>query len=138
MSDSPDISKAIICLGSNVPTRISNIEAAIDALRPFCDIIDQTAPYEFPDVSGLGEPYVNVVLSCSTNVPIRHFRDVLKRLELQFGRDASSKQTGIMPLDIDLVIWQDEVIDDYEYTRPYFRKGYEQLLSQHPSQLMHN
>lgn len=128
MSETSDnISTAIICVGSNVPSRVSNINNAIDTLKSHCDIIDCTMPYECPDDSGLGAPYVNMVLKCHTRTSLQTFRNLLKDLEKQFGRNSSSKQSGIMPLDIDIVVWQGMVIDSYEYSRPYFRIGLERL-----------
>lgn len=32
-----------------------------------------------------------------------------------------------MPLDLDIVIWLGKIIDSYEYSRPYFKKGLEYL-----------
>lgn len=127
MSEATDISTAVICVGSNVPTRVSNIENAIASLQSHCDIIERTKPYECPDDSGLGDPYVNVVLKCHTRTSLQSFRTLLKNLEKQFGRDSSSKQTGVMPLDIDIVVWQGVVIDSYEYSRPYFSIGFARL-----------
>lgn len=85
--------------------------------------------YEAPDESGLGAPYVNIVLSIEPSMTIDDFRNELKSLELQYGRNENSKSIGVMPLDADIIIWDGEIIDRYQYSREYFRIGYLEITA---------
>ena len=95
-----------------------------------CRIVSQSAMYEAPDESGLGEPYVNVVLSIVPSKLLETFRTDLKELEREYGRDERSKSIGVMPLDADIIIWDGEVVDPYQYSREYFQIGYREITAE--------
>lgn len=117
----------VICLGSNVTDRLDRLHDALASLRQWCHVQDVSDYYEAPDDSGLGAPYVNVVLSCVPLVDKDELCEHLKALEIEFGRSLTSKTDGVMPLDADIVVWHGEIVDPYEFSRPYFRQGFENL-----------
>ena len=117
----------VVCLGSNVADRLNRLHDALAHLRQWCHVERVSDYYEAPDDSGIGAPYVNVVLSCEPLVGKKELGERLKALERDFGRSETSKAEGVMPLDADIVIWHGEIIDPYEFSRPYFRHGFETL-----------
>lgn len=127
MSDTPQF---VICLGSNIQRRCEIIAEVVGRIGELCDIVMRSHVYEAPDESGLGEPYVNIVLSVRTSLSQESFRDALKELECQYGRDAHSKSTGIMPLDADIIIWGGDIVDYYQYSREYFQIGYREITAE--------
>ena len=127
MSETPQF---VVCLGSNTPRRTEIILSVIDRLAGMCHIVSRSAMYEAPDESGLGEPYVNVVLSIEPKLSADEFRNELKQLERAFGRDARSKAIGIMPLDADIIIWDGDIVDPYQYSREYFQIGYREITAE--------
>lgn len=129
MSVIPNNGVTVICLGSNVPDRFNRLQDATAQLQRWCRILSMSDYYEAPDDSGIGAPYVNVVLSCIPLIGMPQLADSLKRLERSFGRDASSKALGVMPLDVDIVIWKGEIVDSHEFSRPYFIHGYNNLIA---------
>ena len=114
----------ILCLGSNTPDKGNIIVAAQQRLARICTTVRSSGAYEAPDESGLGEPYINVVLEVSCDLDPEQLREHLKALEKDFGRTPESKSTGVMPLDADIIICDSIVLDRYQYSRDYFRKGY--------------
>lgn len=119
----------ILCLGSNTPDKARLIVNAQRRLNDICVTLRDSGVYEAPDESGLGQPYVNVVLEVVCDLDPDRLRQWLKALENDFGRTQQSKPTGIMPLDADIIICDSVVLDRYQYNRDYFRKGY-QIISE--------
>lgn len=119
----------VICLGSNVPDRFNRLQDAMAHLRQWCRILSVSDYYEAPDDSGIGAPYVNVVLSCVPLTDMPQLAGHLKQLERSFGRNDRSKISGVMPLDADIVIWKGEIVDSHEFSRPYFTRGYDSLTA---------
>ena len=53
---------------------------------------------------------------------------IFKQWEIECGRTAVSKQQGVIPIDLDIVVWNGEVIRATDYSRDYVSKGVAQLL----------
>lgn len=125
-----EIPKFVICLGSNTPGRSKIISSVIVRLAELCAVVVKSDMYEAPDESGLGAPYLNVVLSIVPNLELESFKSVLKELERKHGRTMLSKSVGIMPLDADIIIWHGKIVDRYQYSREYFQIGYRQITGE--------
>lgn len=122
-----DCLAAVLCLGSNIVGREQIISRALIRLENICHIIAASSIYEAPDDSGLGGPYLNVVLVVTPRLPYDDFKSSLKRMETDFGRTSLSKSSGCMPLDVDIILWDGEIVDRYQYSRSYFQRGYHEL-----------
>lgn len=120
---------AVLCLGSNTAAREQIISRALVRLENICHIAASSPVYEAPDDSGLGAPYLNVVLVVTPRLHYDDFKASLKKMETDFGRTGLSKSAGCMPLDVDIIIWDGEIVDRYQYSRSYFQRGYKDLDS---------
>lgn len=112
----------VISIGSNVDDRETKIEDAVSLISAVGNISSKTKSLESPDFNNLGKPYVNILIKGSSPISLSEFTTVIKFIEQQLGRTENSKSSGIMPVDIDLVIWDNEIIDAAEYQRPHFQK----------------
>lgn len=83
--------------------------------------------YETPDHTGLGLPYDNVVIACRPGLSYDLFCEKLKTMEDALGRTPSSKSTGVMPIDIDIIYWEGQLVDPVQSNRDYFRIGYNEI-----------
>lgn len=119
----------VICLGSNVADRFAIVRKALDILGEWFRITTQSEYYEFDDDSGIGAPYVNVVVGGMPLVDLATLQANIKALETDHGRKDDSKQRGVVPLDIDVVLWHGEVVDEFQFDRPYFQHGFKSLFS---------
>lgn len=111
----------IICIGSNQPPRHQRIARAIEALRAVADIVATSGSYESNDHSGLGPRYINVAVRAVTDLTAKALAERLRAIETELGRCPDSKESGIMPIDIDLVCYGDAIVSPSDYERPYFR-----------------
>lgn len=119
----------VICLGSNVDDRDAILARAIIAIGDISTDTSSTRPYACPSYNGLGSTYHNVVMTGKTSRHIDELTALTKQIEVEFGRLPDSKATGIMPLDIDLIIWNDTIVSPEDYNREHFKIGYKCLLN---------
>lgn len=124
MTDKPSDDLTVICIGSNTGDKQTLVSKAMERLRKWCDIVSSGEQCLSPDDSGLGEPYINVVATVNPHVNLDTMHEAITALEKEFGRVAGSKAAGIMPLDIDIIVWHGNIIDAAQYTRSYFRRAY--------------
>lgn len=117
----------VLCLGSNTAERLKIISDTLVRLSEICDIVDKSHTYEAEDESGLGNPYINIVISIATKLTLNELSLKLKDLERLHGRTDRSKACGVMPLDADIIVWNNEIVDPYQFSRDYFKIGYSDL-----------
>ncbi len=126
------IHTAVISLGSNLPCSADMLADAASRLATVCRVVRSSGVYYGPDDTGRGPQYANAVIEIATSLSPDGFREFARGLEAAAGRTPESKSLGLMPLDIDTVIWDGEVVDPYDRRRPYFIKGYTIIESIRP------
>ncbi len=115
------IHEAILCLGSNVEPCRQAIDEAISRINAIAEIDAVSNGLSSPDVSGRGCDYLNVAVRCHTDMLLDEFTARLALFEQLGGRLPSSKSSGTMPIDIDLIIWDTAILSPADYSRPYFQ-----------------
>ncbi|MFG6385724.1 MAG: 2-amino-4-hydroxy-6-hydroxymethyldihydropteridine diphosphokinase [Muribaculaceae bacterium] len=116
---------ATLCIGSNCDNRRSNISAAIQRISTISTISWQSPYRESEDVTGRGASYLNRAVTCLTSLTADEFAQRLAAFEKEGGRVAESKAQGKMPVDIDIVVWDNDVVSPADYNAEYFRKLFE-------------
>lgn len=111
--------QALISLGSNIDAR-QHILQALEVLRSSLEVtaesqLLETAPVDFPYHSG---PFTNVLLACQTELEESELLDLLHQLEARAGRDRQTPQS--VPLDADLITWDEVIRKPEDIQRPYF------------------
>lgn len=117
---------AHIALGSNTGDRERALESALRRLdgMPGIHIVarssfHETTPVDCPTGS---PPFLNAAAALQTSLSPRDLLDVLLRVEREAGR---SRETGVRhaprPLDLDLLLFGDRVIDDAGLVVPHPR-----------------
>ena len=110
-----------IALGSNVGDRHATLNAAIEALRPIVSDLRASSFFDTPYVGNDVQPSVlNGALVGVTSLPPHALLERLLAIEQQFHR---TRPYGGAPrtLDLDLILYGDEVIDTPELTVPHPR-----------------
>jgi 2-amino-4-hydroxy-6-hydroxymethyldihydropteridine diphosphokinase len=115
---------AYIALGSNLGDRWANLSAAVRRLRaePGLRVIDnsevyETAPLDCPPGSG---DYLNAVVAIETDRSPADLLKLLLDIEHQFGRVRTGRNSP-RSLDLDLLLYDDRVINTPELTLPHPR-----------------
>lgn len=105
---------AIIMLGSNARVE-RNMEFALNRLAEHFEITDKSPQVQTEPVGvQFFASFYNVALKITSNEPLEKTIAIFKQIEKEAGRKPNSKQTGIIPMDIDMIFWNEvQVHDDY-------------------------
>ena len=117
------MSRVVIAMGSNLGDRLENLQGGLDALfdAPGLTFVAVSPVFETAPVGGPPQPaYLNAVLIAETALPARAVLDRCHSVEAAFGR-TRSQVWGPRTLDLDLIVYGDEVSDDPELTLPHPR-----------------
>ena len=115
------INTAIICLGSNTPDREMRIDNSCKKMADKAEIKRHSKIIISEDITGHGASYINQSIEITTNLTLAELRTFIHEIEQSEGRTPKSKAKGQMPIDIDIVIWNNEIISSENYTQPYFQ-----------------
>lgn len=113
--------KLVICLGSNFEKE-KNMRSAADLLRGYFPSIRFselacTEPVGLP----LSGPFLNQMAIAGTDAPVEEVRRAFKEMEASLGRTADSKRKGQVPIDIDLLRWNERIVKPADWNKEYVR-----------------
>ena len=115
--------RSVIALGSNLGDRLDNLQGGLDAVfdAPGLDFDAVSPVFETSPVGGPGQPaYLNAVLVARTLLPARAVLERCQAVEAALGR-VRKERWGPRTLDLDIIVYGDEVSDDPELTLPHPR-----------------
>ena len=125
------MNRVFIGIGSNEGDRLSNISAAVHALSNLSDIrvVQMATIFETEPVGGPPQgPYLNTVVELkTTREPIELF-GVLKNIERQLGRQESSLHWAPRTIDLDILLYDDRVIQEQDLVIPHPRMHERQFV----------
>ena len=100
-----------ISLGSNID-RERNIRSAIDALRQSYPELVVSPVYETEAVGFEGDDFLNLVVVFDSDDTVHDVAARLKRIEDSIGRDRSQPRFSARTIDLDLLTYDDRVLDE--------------------------
>jgi 2-amino-4-hydroxy-6-hydroxymethyldihydropteridine diphosphokinase len=110
------VGRAYLSLGSNQdPER--NLRSAIAALGERFGAMRLSDVYRFPAVGFEGVDFLNAAASIDSDLDPFALNDWLHALEDAHGRDRSGPRFGDRPLDIDIVFYDDLILDGPNHLR---------------------
>ncbi len=74
------------------------------------------------------DDFINGAVKVKTQHCREEFILYLKRLEDKMGRDRSQAKFGPRVIDLDIVVWNDEIVDEDYYSRDFLKKSVDELL----------
>jgi 2-amino-4-hydroxy-6-hydroxymethyldihydropteridine diphosphokinase len=118
------VTRAYVGLGANLGEREATIRAAVDALAAE-DGIEVAAVSRLRETEpvGVGEQplFLNGAVALDTTLEPRELLDRLLAVELRFGRTRTAGEHGPRTLDLDLLLFGGEQIDEPGLTVPHPR-----------------
>lgn len=114
--------RACIGLGSNLDHPERQVRMALQALAelPHSHVASVSSLYLTPPMGPAGQPdYVNAVAVLDTALPALALLDALQHIEAAQGRTRSGERWGPRTLDLDLLLYGDEVIDHPRLSVPH-------------------
>ncbi len=122
------MNRAILSLAANTPDKQEQMRLAIEELRAISSTLLASTVYETEPVGNKNQPrYLNAVAVIEIEMEYEVLHSRLKELERLHGRTPESKTQGTIPLDIDIVMWNSEILRPRDWEQDYFTIGLNQL-----------
>lgn len=122
------MNKAIIGIGSNTTDAKARVEECCRNISEISSEAIFSSIYETEAVGSLPQPnYHNCVGVLRTSQPFEELKQKFKDMEREAGRLPEHKTEGKVIIDIDIVVWNNEVIKPTDLTRTYMTIGMEEL-----------
>lgn len=115
------MNKVLISIGSNFDSgnNVNCCRLLLDLHfeNIFYSQVCETVPY--------GENYkhnfLNQLAVFTTEKPLSEVQNILKSIERQIGRTSNDKETGLVKIDVDLVVWNHEILKPKDISRTYVK-----------------
>jgi 2-amino-4-hydroxy-6-hydroxymethyldihydropteridine diphosphokinase len=114
---------AYIAIGSNLASPLEQVNAAITALGeiPHSQIVALSQFYRTPPLGPQDQPdYLNAAVALETTLDAEALLDHTQRIELAQGRVRKAERWGPRTLDLDIMLFGDEVINTPRLTVPHY------------------
>ncbi len=110
-------SRVFVGLGSNLE-RESRIRQATSALRDRVGEIEISPVYDTEAVGFEGNNFLNLVLAFDTELEVPAVVDIFHQIENQLGRDRSLPRYSSRPIDLDILLFGDLILEIPEICIP--------------------
>jgi len=108
-----------LLLGSNEGERLLHIKQALDAVRTFGNVIQESSVYETAAWGLEDQPrFLNMVIELSTRLDAYEVLKKIQAIESKMGRQRTVKW-GQRTLDMDILFFNDEIIEEENLKVPH-------------------
>ena len=112
-----------IAIGSNLSDPVSQAKVAIEALKtlPKSELLACSSLYSSTPMGPQDQPdYINAVAKVSTELTPLELLDCTQAIELERGRVRKDERWGPRTLDLDIILYGNEVIDSERLVVPHY------------------
>ncbi|HAS61764.1 MAG TPA: 2-amino-4-hydroxy-6-hydroxymethyldihydropteridine diphosphokinase [Vibrio sp.] len=112
-----------IAIGSNLADPVAQANVAIDALKqlPKSEFIQASKLYSSTPMGPQNQPdYINAVVAIQTELTPFELLDCTQAIELEQGRVRKEERWGPRTLDLDILLYGNEVIDSERLIVPHY------------------
>ncbi|MFC7368884.1 2-amino-4-hydroxy-6-hydroxymethyldihydropteridine diphosphokinase [Vreelandella zhaodongensis] len=121
--------ECLISLGTNIEPEHHFVEA-LTILRSECELIASSEAIRTAPVGYQHQPdFLNAALLVRTPLVYDAFRAYLKDVENRLGRVRGPIKSGPRTMDLDIVAWDGEIIDEGYYQHSYVRRPVDEVLT---------
>lgn len=113
----------IIGIGSNIDAE-NNILKMLDILKKNVEVLKVSSFLKTKPIGIVNQPdFTNGAVKIKTSLNQEELIKLLKSIEDEMGRDRSAPKFGPRTIDLDIVVWNDEIIDEDYHTRDFLKKS---------------
>jgi 2-amino-4-hydroxy-6-hydroxymethyldihydropteridine diphosphokinase len=105
------MAKAYVSIGSNID-RKKNVTAALERMNTEFGELECSRTWETAAVGFEGDSFYNLVCAFDTDLPAQELAQLLRRIEDELGRDRSSGKFSSRSIDLDLLLYDDLILDE--------------------------
>ena len=99
-------------------------QRAKEMIDSACTALSQVAAeWRASDIYPSSSGYENLVAELSCELPYADLLHLTKHTETRLGRTPEMKESGLVPIDIDIVYYDGEVMRPQDAASAYFRQG---------------
>lgn len=99
-------------LGSNIAP-LTNIPKAVVRLKKLINVEQLSSVWETPAIGSDGPNFLNAVALVRTSLSIMDLKGkILRKIEASMGRVRSTDKNAPRPIDLDILIFDEEVLDE--------------------------
>jgi 2-amino-4-hydroxy-6-hydroxymethyldihydropteridine diphosphokinase len=122
------INTAIIGIGSNINAE-ENISKMLEVLAKKVEILKVSSLLKTKPIGIENQPeFTNGAVKIQTGLNKEELNRLLKSVEDQLGRDRSVPKFGPRTIDLDIVVWNGEIVDEDYYTRDFLQKSVQEII----------
>jgi 2-amino-4-hydroxy-6-hydroxymethyldihydropteridine diphosphokinase len=112
---------ALIMLGSN-SNADHNLELSKEKLSEYFELVSQSSRlFTKPFGKHYTADFQNEAIKILSSETADETRIIFKQIEMEMGRTPESKKLGLIPIDIDLIFWNEKLLHE-DYNRFDFVK----------------
>ncbi len=116
-----------ISIGSNSLDRDAQVAQCLKWLTGTLGNCRHSSIYTTAALNGKSGDYANAVACGECNADIATTNQIFKAYEQSHGRDEAARASGLVPIDIDIVMWNGTIVRDKDFAQDYFKQGWRQL-----------
>lgn len=117
----------VISVGSNSRDREWQMKHGIEWLKHTLSNTQVSTTYNSVAINNRDADYLNAVMIGKTKKSLDDITTLLKQYETVCGRTPASKLEGCIPIDIDIVMWNGDVMRQRDFAQQYFQRGWQEL-----------
>nr|WP_304186464.1 2-amino-4-hydroxy-6-hydroxymethyldihydropteridine diphosphokinase [Hafnia alvei] len=117
------MTRVYIALGSNLANPLHQVQSALNALAelPQTKLIATSSLYRTPPLGPQDQPdYLNAVVALDTDLSAENLLDHTQKIELEHGRVRKDERWGPRTLDLDILLFGDEIINTERLIVPHY------------------
>ena len=117
----------IIGIGSNINAD-TNISKMLEILKTKVEVVKVSKFLKTKPIGIIEQPdFTNGAVKVKSDLSKKKLIILLKGIEDEMGRDRSNPKFGPRCIDLDIVVWNDKIVDKDYYTRDFLRKSADEL-----------
>lgn len=121
------MNNCIIGIGSNIDAE-TNIQEMLKLLAADVEIVRVSQMIRTKPIGITGQSdFTNGAVQIRTAKDLKTLKLHLKKLEDRMGRDRTQDKFGPRNIDLDILIWNNTIVDPDYYTRDFLRKSAAEL-----------
>ena len=118
----------VIGVGSNIEPD-KNIREAQNAIANHFNLIKASSLTKTKPIGCMDQDnFLNCAFLIETNMDSSTLKSWLKDLEKKLGRIRTENKNGPRTIDLDIVVWNEEIVDTEVYEREFLRNSILELL----------
>ncbi len=122
------MNEVIIGIGSNLDAE-NNIRRALEILGDKFELLKVSEFIKTKPIGIAEQPdFTNGAAKIRTTENQNNLEQLLKQIEDQMGRDRSVPKFGPRCIDLDIVVWNGEIVDADYYTRDFLQKSVQEII----------